>query len=134
MNLLVSRPSSHYILKDTVVFGQGDLSMMMLDSTYCPRKCTMVLTSDSSHFHDSDSSDIMFYGDSFTGANKRYCAGLGAWLAYYTKQPTFTYTRISANNVGPRILLDFLKSHKKSPKVIIWVFTSRFLNDEIESY
>jgi hypothetical protein len=132
--LPADRPFSKYFLKDTVVAEQGDLSKMIRDSTLYSRQCTMVMTSDSVHFVDSFTSAVMIFGDSYTNTNKKYGAGFGAWIAYFTKQPNFTYTNLRANDIGPRLLLSFLENHKPLPRVIVWVFASRYLCDEIEAF
>jgi SGNH hydrolase-like domain, acetyltransferase AlgX len=130
--LVPDRPCSNLIVKDTVVMEQGDLAKMIGDSTFLPQVCRMILTTDSVPINDSPSSNIMIFGDSFTKTYKQYGAGLGAWVAYYAKQPTCTYTSISANVNGPRIMLRLLRNRKVLPRVIVWVFVSRILYDKIE--
>jgi hypothetical protein len=118
-----------YVIKDTVIFEQGDLSMAMKDTTYYPRICKMILQPDSSVFCDSSLNKILIFGDSFTRANQKYCGHIGAHIAYFTHQPTFTYTPLQAD---PSMLLAFLRKHKNNlPEIIVWVFTSRTLFDKL---
>lgn len=129
-----SRVVSEYFLKDSIVFSQGDLALLMHDSTWYPRKCTMVMTRDGRHYCDSPISDIMILGDSFVLADRQYSAGFGAWTAYFTKQPNFSCISLRSNEDGPRLLIEALKSRTYLPKVVIWVLASRFLVSKIEPY
>lgn len=122
-----------YLLKDTMVTEQGDLSLMIGDTTIVGRKCKMVLNPDSTHFFDSEG-EIMIFGDSFTNANKKYGAGIGAYISYFTKHPTYTHFCLNCNKQGPRLLLKYLKAHKIKPNVVVWVFSSRFMAEKIDAY
>ena len=128
------RPQEEYLLKDTLISGPCDLSMMLHDSTSYSRKCTIILCRDGSVLNDAPSSDIMIFGDSFANVNWKQGAGIGAYITYFTKMPTFTYTTLRGNNQGPRLLLKYLQTHKKPPRVVVWIFASRFLFDGIEPY
>lgn len=124
---------TEYLLKDTTVVEQNDLSLMMGDSNFYGRKCKIVLNKDKSFFSDSDGK-IMIFGDSFTNANKKFGSGIGAFISYFTNQPSYTRFCLRCNVQGPRLLLKYLKAQKVKPKVIVWVFSSRFLDSKIEAF
>ena len=121
-----------YSIKDTNVSEQGDLSKIIGDPAYYQRECKMIRMEDGSPFKDSPMSDIMIFGDSYTMFNRTLNAGIGAHIAYYTKQPTRTYPSLSAHIDGPSQLRYLLNGCKKKPKVVVWVFTSRFLCEKMK--
>lgn len=126
--------SLNYLLKDTIISEQGDLSLMLEDSSFYSRKCTIVINQDSTLFSDSPESDILIFGDSFINVNKKYGAGIGAFVSYFSKQSTSSYFCLRCNNQGPRFLLKYLKTRKVKPKAVVWIFSSRFLGGKIEGF
>jgi hypothetical protein len=125
---------TNYLFKDTTVLLQGDLSKFVQDSTFYSVECRKVLLSDSTDFKEVPSSEIVIFGDSFTRKNREFNAGIGAWIAYFQKQPTKTYSNLNANIEGPRLLLNYLEKSKSLPAVVVWIISSRFLMYPIENF
>lgn len=123
----------HYCLKDTAITAYEDCALPE-DSPMVQRGCIMVFNKDGSPYRDSLKSDIMIFGDSFAEKDHGYSAGIGDHIAYCLNQPTFTIYHIGASFQGPRMLHDFLKNRKHLPRVIVWVFVSRYLPLQFEAF
>ena len=123
-----------YHLKDTIISEQGDLSLMMRDSIPKSRTCSMIVDENERPFTESRKSKIIIFGDSFTNANRKHSAGLGAYITFLSNNPTATVFSLKANIDGPRLLLKYLNTTKDHPKIIIWVFTSRSLFEKIKPF
>ncbi len=122
--LLGASAQSGYTFKDTEIYEPRDLAMLLGDSSLYPNDCRMIRVRDGSLFRDSVWSDIMIFGDSYSGINHAWGGGIGAQVACLTNRQTFTISHIGTNSPGPSELLNFLKNRRKTPKVIIWVFIS----------
>jgi hypothetical protein len=120
------------VVIDTVVCEPADLQVINHDTTPVPRICALVKDLDHKPYKDSQTPELLVFGDSFINVNKKYGGGLGAHLARLTCKQTFTYTGLSTNIDGPRLLLKFLKRKNFTPTAVVWVISSRYLNEKIE--
>ncbi len=121
-----------YAFKDTFVYKPRDLALFRKDSTSYANACRMVSEPDGTRYRDSIWSDILIFGDSYSLVNYGYGGGIGPEIARFTGRPNFTIGHIGFNYGAPSEMWNFVKNRRKVPKVLVWVFVSRFFLFKIE--
>lgn len=125
---LVGFTTTHqYLVKDTFVSEQGDLARFIQDSSTTRRTIKQVINLGAEAFRDSPQCNLLIFGDSFAQANRQYSGNIGAHLSLQLQTPSYTHSRLLANVNGPSMLLNMVQKSKNPPKIIVWIFATRFL-------
>jgi len=121
----------HYVLRDTLVQGSGNLFYLQNNSvpSYQVHE-TKVVTKQGIPFHPTPKAPIIIIGDSNTSQGRAFASDIGSLIAYYMGLETFTISKVGAGNFGPR-LFKGKNAFLQGKKAIVWVFDGRELYGKI---
>ncbi len=112
-------------LRDTSIVVWGDLAKMAGDSTTLEETISMVERNPHSFGIADDK--IVILGDSFAAAYEKFNASIGDHLSFVLGKPVKTIATLRGNREGPRLILKHVHNMEEKPRVVVWIFVSRYL-------
>jgi SGNH hydrolase-like domain, acetyltransferase AlgX len=122
-----STTTTSYYMRDSSFMKLGELQTLIGQNDSSLVTIKLIISQNGIAYCNSDSSAIMLFGDSFIRTPWVYSANLAAHLGYMLHQQICCYMNLGGNMEGIRILRKMSKKFVKSKRVIVWVFSSRFL-------